>query len=100
MQKVNTLQVLVKTSAIAGIAFFWVSFKIVSLKMAWHIISYSPEDEKTLRAPFKSRVWNSHDDGAVFKAVCGNCQEYYDDDEYHLIHGTHLCEACRQNQLK
>ena len=39
--------------------------------MAWHIISYSP-------------VANSQD-----VAVCGNCQEPYYDDEYHL------CEACR-----
>ena len=34
-------------------------------------------------------------DAADFKAVCENCQEHYDDDEYHLIYGTKLCEACR-----
>ena len=78
------LQAFIKTAAVSGIAFFWVNFTVESLKMAWHIISIFPE--KTLMAP---------DDDAVFNAVCGNCQEHYDDDEYHLIHGTHLCEACR-----
>ena len=89
------LQSFIKIAAVSGIAFFWVNFTVEAFKSAWRIISTSPEDEETLRAPFKSRVWNSHDDDAVFKAVCGNCQEYYDDDEYHLIHGTHLYEACR-----
>ena len=59
------LQTFIKTAAIGGIAFFWVNFTVESLKMAWHIIFTSPE--KTLMAPFK--------------AVCGNCQEHYDDDE-------------------
>ena len=72
------LQAFIKTAAVSGIAFSWVNFTVESLKMVWHIIS-SPE--KTLMAPFK--------------AACGNCQELYDDDEYHLIHGTLLCEACR-----
>ena len=87
MRKVNSLQVLIKTAAVSGIAFFWVNVTVESLKIAWQIISSSPEDEKTLIA-------TSHDD-AVFMAVYGNCQKNYDDDEYHLIHGTHLCEACR-----
>ena len=76
MQKVNALQVFIKTAAVSGIGLVWANFTIEAFKMAWHIISYSP-GEKT------------------WKAVCGNCQEHYDDDEYHLIHGTHLCEACR-----
>ena len=71
------LQAFIKTAAVSGIAFFWVNFTVESLKMVRHIIS----PEKTLMDPFKT--------------VCGNCQELYDDDEYHLIHGTHLCEACR-----
>ena len=71
------LQTFIKTAAVGGIALFWVNFTVESFKLAWHIISTSPDDD------------------AVFKAVCGNCQKHYDDDEYHLIHGTHLCEACR-----
>ena len=84
------LQTFIKTAAVGGIALFWVNFTVESFKLAWHIIFSSPE--KTLMAPFKSRVCN---DDAVFKAVCGNCQERYDEDEYHLIHGANLCEACR-----
>ena len=80
MKKVNTLLVLIKTAAVSAIAFFWVNFTVESLKMAWHIISYSSEE----------KTW-----GPTTKAVCGHCQELYDDDEYHLIHGTYLCEACR-----
>ena len=80
MAKVNALQASIKTAAVGGIVLVWVNFTIEAFKMAWHIVSTSPEKE-TLEASFK--------------AVCGNCQEHYDDDEYHLIHGTHLCEACR-----
>ena len=80
MQKVNALQVFIRTAAVSGVAFFWVNFTVESLKMAWHIISYSPEE----------KTWNP-----ITQAVCGHCQELYDDDEYHLIHGTYLCEACR-----
>ena len=62
-------------AAVSGIDFFWVNFTVEAFKIAWHIIS--------------------PDDGPVFKAVCEHCQKLYDDDEYHLIHGTYLCEACR-----
>ena len=78
MEKVNTLQVFIKTAAVSGIAFLWVNFTVESLKMAWHIIS----------------MQNSQD-AADFKVVCGNCQELYDNDERHLINGSKLCEACR-----
>ena len=111
MQKVNALQVFIKTAAVSGVAFFWVNFTVESLKMAWHIISSSPEDEKTLMrnsqdaAVFKDinfsfpedekTLMRNSQDAADFKAVCENCQEHFDDDEYHLIYGTKLCEACR-----
>ena len=70
----------IKAAAVGGIFFAWANFTVEAFKMAWLIISTSPKDET-----YK----------ASFKAVCGNCQELYDDDEYHLIHGNHLCEACR-----
>ena len=76
---VKALQVFIKTAAVSGKAFVWVNFTVKAFKMAGHIISTSPEDE----------TWNP-----ITQAVCGHCQELYDD-EYHLIHGTHLCEACR-----
>ena len=43
--RVNALQVFIKTAAVSGIAFFWVNFTVESLKMAWNIISYSPEEK-------------------------------------------------------
>ena len=79
MRKSNALQTPIKAAAIGGIFFFWAALTIEALKISLHIISTSPEDKYE----------------ASFKAVCGHCQELYDDDEYHMIHGTHLCEACR-----
>ena len=76
---VGTLKALISGAAVGGIFFMWVDNTIKVF--ARHIISTLAEEEKTLRASCK--------------AVCGNCQEHYDDDEYHLIHGTHLCKACR-----
>ena len=69
-----------KAAAVSGIFMIWYNFTIEALKFSWHIISTSPKKD-------------TYD--PVFKAVCGNCQKLYDDDEYHLIHGTHLCGACR-----
>ena len=80
MQKFDPLQASLKVAAVGGIFMIWSNFTIEAFKFAWHIISTSPEKET-----YK----------ASFKAVCGNCQELYDDDEYHLIHGTHLCKAYR-----
>ena len=73
---VNALQVFIKTAAVSGIGLVWVNFTIEAFKFSWHIVSTSPKKE-------------------TWKTVCGNCQELYDDDEYHFIHGTHLCGACR-----
>ena len=43
--KVNALQALIKTAAISGIVLVWVNFSVEAFKMAWHIISTSPEKE-------------------------------------------------------
>ena len=80
MQKFDSLQASIKVAAVGGIFIIWSNFTVKALKMAWHIISTSPQEET-----YK----------ASFKAVCEKCQKIYDDDEYHLIHGTHLCGACR-----
>ena len=80
MQKFDSLQASFKVAAVGGIFMIWSNFTIEAFKFAWHIISTSPEKET-----YK----------ASFKAVCENCRKLYDDDEYDLIHGTHLCEACR-----
>ena len=72
MQKVNALQAFIKTAALSGIAFFLANTTVEAFKLARHIIFTFSEDEKTL-------MGNSQDD-AVFKVVCENCQEHYDDD--------------------
>ena len=77
---VDPLQASLKVPAVSGIFIISANFTIEAFKFSWHIISTSPEKE----------TWKP-----ITKAVCGNCQELYDDDEYHLIHGTHLCEAFR-----
>ena len=43
MPRVNALEILTKTAAVSGIALFWVNFTVESLKLAWRIISASPE---------------------------------------------------------
>ena len=96
MQKVNALQVFIKTAAVSGIAFLWVNFTVESLKMAWHIISYSPETSmRNSQDAAKDIIFSFPEDAADFKIVCENCQELYDNDERHLINGSKLCEACR-----
>ena len=76
----DPLQTTLKVAAVSGIFMIWSNFTIEALKFAWHIITTSPKKE----------TWKP-----ITKAVCGHCQELYDDDEYHLIHGTHLRGACR-----
>ena len=85
--RVNALQVLAKTGAVAGIAFFWVNFTVMSLKMAWHIISTSPEDE-TWKLVVKQRVMREE------------CHGYFLDDGGELIHGKLLCEYCSDGLLR
>ena len=77
MQKVNALQAFIKTAALSGIAFFWV-------KMAWRIISSSPEDETVV----KQRV------------MCESCYAYFVDNGSELIHGTLLCESCSDDLVR
>ena len=35
----------IKSAAVSGIAMVWVTITVKAFKMAWHIISTSPEDE-------------------------------------------------------
>ena len=86
--RVNALQVLAKTAAVSGIAFLWANFTVMSLKMAWHIISTSPEDE-TLKLIVKQRV------------MCEECHGYFlEDDGGELIHGKFLWEYCSDGLLR
>ena len=50
MPKVDALDVFIKTAAVSGIGLVSVNFTMKAFKMAWHIISTSPEEEKTCEA--------------------------------------------------
>ena len=63
--KFNALDVFIKTAAVSGIGLVWINFTLKAFKMAWHIISTSPEEET-----FK----------AVTNVMCENCQECFIDD--------------------
>ena len=80
---VNGLQILIKTAAVSGIAFFWVKFTVKSLKMAWHIISTSHWEPIV-----KQRV------------ICESCYGYFLDDGGELIHGKLLFESCSDDLVR
>ena len=76
------LQAFIKTAAVSGIALFWVNFTVESLKLAWHIISASPE------SIVKQKV------------MCESCYGYFLDDGGELIHGKLLCESCSDDLVR
>ena len=41
--KVDVFQAFIKTAAVSRIGLVWVNFTVKAFKMAWHIISTSPE---------------------------------------------------------
>ena len=90
MQKVNTLQVFIKTAAVSGIAFFWVNFTVESLKLAWHIIA-SPVTKQ--KAAFPGPIVKQ-------KVMCESCYGYFFDDGSELIHGKLLCESCSDDLFR
>ena len=77
----NALQASLKAAAVGGIFMLWVNFTIEAFKLSWHIISSSPEKE-TLEV--------------VRKAVCQNCGNVYDDDDFDVITEKCLCFDCRE----
>ena len=82
MPKVDTLDVFIKTAVVSGIGLVWINFTVKAFKMAWHIISTSPEKE-TWKAVTKEIV------------MCKECQEHFIDDGEELEYGKFLCESCR-----
>ena len=70
-----------KAVAVGGIFAMWCKLTIQSLKLSWHIITTSPEDE-----PLK----------VVRKAVCEKCGNIYDDDDFDVIIERCLCFECRE----
>ena len=82
MPKVDIPLALIKSAAVGGIAMFWASSTVEAFKMAWHIISTSPEK------------------GTFETVTCENCQECFIDDGEELKFGKFLCESCRDYELK
>ena len=74
--------ILIKTAAVTGIGLVWANFTVKAFKMAWHIISTSPEKEEIL--PVKQIV------------ICEDCQKHFLDDENALEQEKLLCEDCRE----
>ena len=78
----NALQASLKVAAVGGIFMLWVNITIEAFKLSWHIISTSPRKE-TLEI--------------VRKAVCQNCGNVYDDDDFDVIIDEKcLCFDCRE----
>ena len=80
MPKFNTLEASFKLIAVSGIFMMWTKLTIEAFKFSWHIISTSPGEE-TLKV--------------VRKAVCENCGNVYDDDDFDVIIERCLCFDCR-----
>ena len=77
----NSLQASLKAAAVGGIFMLWVNITIEAFNLSWHIISSSPEKE-TLEV--------------VRKAVCQNCGNVYNDDDFDVITEMCLCFDCRE----
>ena len=75
----EALQVSLKAVAVFGIFTLWTNFTIEAFKLSWHIIS--PEKD-TLNV--------------VRKAVCQNCGNIYNDDDFDVITEKCLCFDCRE----
>ena len=70
-----------KAAAVGGIFAIWVKLTIEAFNLSWHIITTSPEKE-TLKV--------------VRKAVCENCGNVYNDDDFDVIIERCLCFECRE----
>ena len=81
MPKFDYLQAPLKAAAVGGIFMLWVNITIEAFKLSWHIISTSPEKD-TLNV--------------VTKAVCQNCGNVYNDDDFDVITERCLCFDCRE----
>ena len=80
MPKFDTIQAFLKAAAVGGIFFAWANFTIQAFKFSWHIITTS-RGKETLKV--------------VRKAVCENCGNVYDDDDFDVIVERCLCFDCR-----
>ena len=68
-----------KVAAVGGIFAIWVKLTIEAFSLSWHIITIGKETLKVVR-----------------KAVCENCGNIYNDDDFDVIIGRCLCFECRE----
>ena len=80
MLKFNALQASLKAAAVGGIFMLWTKITIETFKLSWQIISTSPEKEIL---------------EVIRKAVCQNCGNVYNDDDFDVITEKCLCFDCR-----
>ena len=76
MPKFDALQASLKAAAVSGIFMIWANFTIEAFNLSWHIATTSPEKE-TLKV--------------IRKAVCENCGNVYNDDDFDVIIERCLC---------
>ena len=81
MPKFDVLQASLKAAAVGGTFMLCANITIEAFKLSWHIISTSPEKE-TLNV--------------VRKAVCQNCGNVYNDDDFDVIIEKCSCFDCRE----
>ena len=67
-----------KGAAVGGIFTIWAKFTIEAFNLSWHIIT----GKETLKV--------------VRKAVCENCGNVYNDDDFDVIIERCLCFDCRE----
>ena len=72
---------LLKGAAVGGIFTIWAKFTIEAFSLSWHIASTFPGKE-TLEV--------------VRKAVCENCGNVYNADDFDVIIERCLCFECRE----
>ena len=76
----NFLQASLKVAAVCGKSVLWANITIGAFRLSWHIISLPEKD--TLNV--------------VRKAVCQNCGNVYNDDDFDVIIEKCLCFDCRE----
>ena len=62
------LKTLVETSAVGGIAFFWLCFTVESLKMIWYIASRNTKEKQKAASPEPIKQK---------KVMCESCYCYF-----------------------
>ena len=79
MAKFTTFVPFLKVAAVGGIFAIWAKLTIEAFSLSWHIITIGKETLEVVR-----------------KAVCENCGNVYNDDDFDVIIERCLCFECRE----